>query len=135
VPRPESESSHLGGRPVTDINTKIPAEAFLVYYFLTQDHIRCDREGKFLNGSNEAGTLFSSLGEAEAFARSVVDRSARIGAGIYNSSWKVVAQFVNDRFVQQQAKAHSPGRLSLWADALLRAGSIFCGSRFAHSGR
>jgi hypothetical protein len=125
VPSPESESSHLAGRPVTDINTRIPAQAFLVYYFLTRDHIQCDPEGKFLNGSNEAGTLFPSLTEAEAFARSVADRSPRIGAGIYNSSWKVVAQFVNAGFVQQQAKAHSPGRLFLWAGALLVAGSIF----------
>lgn len=125
MPSSESESSHFGGRSVKDINARIPAETFLVYYFLMRDRIRCAREGEFLNRSNEAGTLFSSLAEAEAFAQSVAGRNPRIGSGVYNSSWKVVAEFVHDDFVQQQAKAHSPSRLFLWASVLLAAGSLF----------
>jgi hypothetical protein len=70
-------------------------------------------------------SLFSSLAEAEAFARSVAALSPRIGSGIYNNSWQVVAEFVHDGFVQQQAKANSPGRLFLWASVLLAAGSLF----------
>ena len=125
MPSFESDNSHFGGRPVKDIHAKIPAETFLVYYFLTRDRIRCDREGQFLNGSNEAGALFSSLEEAEAFAKSVAGRSPRIGSGVHNSSWKVVAEFVHDGFIQQQAKANSPSRLFLWASVLLAAGSLF----------
>jgi hypothetical protein len=125
VPSAKFESSPGGGHPVTDIHARIPAGAFLVYYFLARDRVRCDRAGQFLNGSNEAGTLFSSLEEAEAFARSVAALSPRIGSGIYNSSWQVVAEFVHDGFVQQQAKANSPGRLFLWASVLLAAGSLF----------
>jgi hypothetical protein len=121
----ESGSIHVGGRLVTNIHTRIPPGAFLVYYFLARDRIRCDRAGQFLNGSNEAGTLFSSWAEAEAFARSVADIDPRIGSGIYNSSWEVVAEFVHNAFVQQQAKANSPGRLFLWASLLLTAGSLF----------
>jgi hypothetical protein len=125
VPSAESGSSHVGGRPVTNIHTRIPAGAFLVYYFLTQDRIRCDRAGQFLNGANEVGTLFGSWAEAETFARSVADLDPRIGSGIYNSAWQVVAEFVHERFVQQQAEAHRPSRLFLWAGLLLTAGSLF----------
>ena len=78
-----------------------------------------------MNGSNEAGVLFPSLEEAKVFARSVADMNPRIGSGVYNSSWKVVDEFVHDGFVQQQAKANSPGRLFLWAGVLLTAGSLF----------
>jgi hypothetical protein len=120
----ESERSSFHRLPITALNLKIPQEAFLVYYFLTRDDIRCDREGKFLNGSNEAGMLFRSLREAEAFARSVAELSPRIGSGIYNSSWNVVGRFVHDRFTQQQAKANAPTRLFLWAAALLAVGTL-----------
>lgn len=48
-----------------------------------------------------------------------------IGSGVYNRFWKVVAGFVHNDFVQQQAKAHSPNRLFLWASVLLAAGSLF----------
>ena len=121
----ESESSRFGGRLIKNIHARIPAGAFLVYYFLTRDRIRCDREGRFLDGSNEAGILFLSLEEAEAFARSAADINPRIGSGVYNSSWKVVAEYVHDSFIQQQAKANSPGRLLLWAGVLLITGSFF----------
>ena len=125
MPSAESESSHGGGRPVKDLHARIPAGAFLVYYFLARDRVRCDREGQFLNGSNEAGILFLSLEEAEVFARSVADINPRIGSGIYNSSWQVVAEFVHKDFIRQQAKANSPGHLFLWAGLLLIAGSLF----------
>jgi hypothetical protein len=110
---------------VTNIHTRIPAGTFLVCYFLTRDRIRCDRTGQFLNGANEAGTLFGSWAEAEAFARFVADLDPRIGSGIYNSAWQVVAEFVHPRFVQQQAEAHRPSRVLLWASFLLMAGSLF----------
>ena len=87
-------SDHVGGVPVTNIDVRIPEGNFLVFYFLTRDHIRCDRDGKFLDGSNEAGILFESFGEAEALARSVSEISPRIGSGIYNSSWKILAEFL-----------------------------------------
>jgi hypothetical protein len=125
VPSANFESRSVGGRPVTNLQAKIPAGSFLVYYFLARDRVRCDRAGQYLNGSNEAGTLFPSLGEAEAFARSVAAMSSRIGSGVYNSSWQVVAEFVHDDFVQQQARANSPRRLFLWAGLLLTAGSVF----------
>ncbi len=78
-----------------------------------------------MNGSNEAGVLFPSIEEAEVFARSVADMSPRIGSGIYNSSWEVVTEFVHESLIQQRAKANNPGRLFLWAGALLIAGSLF----------
>src|SRR5664279_718113 len=120
----KSESGNFGGVPIKAVNPMIPQGSFVVYYFLTRDEIRCDPEGKFLNGSNEAGMLFQSLPEAEAFARSAAKLSQRIGSGVYDSSWKVVARFVHERVARRQAKANAPARLFLWAAALLSMGTL-----------
>jgi hypothetical protein len=126
MPAPSPDvNEHLGGRAITKMETRIPAGEFLVYYFLTRDHVRCDRDGQFLNGSNEAGTLFESLDQAKALAISVAGATPRIGAGVYSCSYKVVAEFLPEAFIRQQAAANSPTRLFLWAGALLVGGSAF----------
>ncbi len=113
----------MGGRPVTESNGRIPADEFLVFYFLNRDQVRCDSKGNFLTGQNEAGVLFHSLEEAKTFARAQADLSPRIGAGVYTSSWQIVAEFGSDEYVKQQARANSPARLLLIASALLICGS------------
>jgi hypothetical protein len=123
--REESASPALQGRRVTSMDVPIPGGEFLVYYFLTRDHIRCDRDGKFLDGHNDAGYLFSRFPDAEVFAKTEADVSPRIGTGIYDSSYKILAQFVNEDFVRRQARANAPHRLFLWAAALILAGSGF----------
>jgi hypothetical protein len=125
VPSLEAASAPFQGRRVTSIDARIPPEEFLVYHFLTRDHIRCDRNGKFLDGHNDAGFLFHCFEDAEAFAKAEADVSPRIGTGIYNSAWKIVAEFVNEEFTRKQVKANTPQRLFLWATALTIVGSGF----------
>jgi hypothetical protein len=125
VSGPEPKNRGLTGRAVKNMNAAIPNGSFFVYFFLVRDHIRCDRDGKCLDGSNQAGMLFEHLPEAESYARSVADVDPRIGAGVYDSSWKVVAQFFHQDFLESQKKANSPSRLFVWATGLLALGGLF----------
>jgi len=125
VPVPARDTCEGGGRPVTNIDTKIPADHFLVYYFRTLDHARSNRAGEFLDGNNEAGTLFQSFEFAKTFAQSVANARPQVGAGIYNSSYQPLTEFVHPRFLQKQEAANAPSRLLLWAGVLLVAGSLF----------
>jgi hypothetical protein len=110
---------------VTDSNARIPPDRFLVYYFRTQDHVRCDRTGKFLDGTNEAGALFESMELAKTFAQSVANVTPQVGAGVFNAAYQPVAEFLHPAFLKKQKAAEAPSRLLLWAGALLVAGSAF----------
>jgi hypothetical protein len=121
----EPEPHARRGRPVTKAEFQIPPGDFLVYHFRTRDHSRCDRSGKFLDGTNQSGSLFESLPEAETFAIAEAKFSPAVGAGIFDHSWQVVAEFLPDDFIQKRDKANTPGRLFLLAGAMLIAGSAF----------
>jgi hypothetical protein len=105
----------------------LPPGSYFVYYFLARDNVRCDRDGNYLNRSNEAGAgvIFEDLEEAKAYARAVAGINLKIGAGVYNSSWQVVAEFLHPDFVEQQRRATSPSRSLTWAAVLLVFGSLF----------
>jgi hypothetical protein len=112
------------GRPVTQSKSPIPKGHFLVYFFRTGDHVRCSRDGQFLNGSNNAGVIFEQREEAQEYARQFADINPEIGAGVYDSSWKPIAEFVHEDFTRAQERAQAPQRLFLWGGLLLLAGAV-----------
>ena len=112
-------------REITRADGRIPEGEFLVTYFLAKEQIRCDPEGRFLNGSNQAGVLFSSLEDADRFAREVASRGPRVGAAVSDSRWRPLAEYIHPEFRKQQDRAEAPGRMLLWATILVAAGSLF----------
>lgn len=113
----------LSCRKVTNIAASIPPGHFLVYAFTTRDHIRCDRYGKFLNGTNEAGSLFESLDDAKDYASGEAEKSPNVGFGIYDSSYAIVGEYLSSAYKAKRQRAQTPGRLAFWASVMLMAGS------------
>src|SRR3954453_11586245 len=113
------------GRTVTSVGTKIPGGEFLVYYYAAPDSIRCDPDGNALSGGNEAGRLFHSLEDARAYAANKAKSSPKVGAGVYDDRWKILAQFPSEDSLRREGKDRQPGRLLLWSTALLFAGAMF----------
>jgi len=120
----ESAIGDTNGRRIQALHCTIAKGSFLVYYFLAKDEVRCNPEGKYLDGSNEAGRLHSTFEMAEYHAHSIAQNNLGIASGIYDSSWKIIATFLPESVIQQRAKANSPKRLLSWATVLLCAGSL-----------
>src|SRR4051812_606619 len=87
--------SHSEPRVVRTVSATIPAGEFLVYYFRWPENVRCDPAGTALNGQNEAGRLFASLDEARAYASEKAKDPGKVGTGVYDHKWKILAQFTS----------------------------------------
>jgi len=122
---PENESSSEGGpRLITDSRAEIPAGEFLVYYVKGSENVRCDPEGKELDGRNEAGRLFGELEEACSYASNHAQVSGRVGAGVYDHRWRILTQFQSEETLRREAKRRQPSRLLLWSAMLLFLGAV-----------
>jgi hypothetical protein len=112
------------GRVVRNLGVKIPPGEFLVYYLTSPESVRCDPEGRSLDGTNEAGRLFRSLENARVYASTKAASSGLIGTGVYDHSWRIVTQFESPESLRREARKRQPGRLLLWSTTLLFAGAI-----------
>src|SRR3982751_812503 len=112
-------ASRTEGRTVTSVGTKIPRGEFLVYYYAAPDSIRCDPDGNALSDGNEAGRLFQSLEDARAYAANKAKFAPKVGVGVYDDRWKILAQFPSADSLRREARECQSGRLLLWSTALL----------------
>lgn len=111
-------------RVVTNPRVEIPAGQFLVYYIKGSENVRCDPNGNELDGRNEAGRLFDTLEDARSYASKHAHLAGRVGAGVYDHRWRILAQFASEESLRREAKQRQPSRLLLWSAVLLLLGAV-----------